>query len=682
MKKVAFRSSRLAALCLFLSAAVLVGQQGQTSDVSFTQPLYHANAAYTQGLSPGYWPTCTNQAATALCSSLTLYVSKGTIWCQGTIRTYAGGTLTMANNATNYVYLDPTANCAPASSTSVFSALQVPIAVVVTAGGVITTITDDRSYITSLSFPNLNGVLQCSQMPALTGDVGNANCATTVKALQGNAVSTAAPTDQYFLQWIAADNKWEPKPLSVSPSQISGCLLSAGVNAQTAGYTLLSGDAGKLVTFNGSSLTATLPSSPPSSTWCVNIQNLNSSSLTVSRNGLTINGGTSNLTMAQFQVATVWTDGSNYFANAGSSAAYYQTLLNNGTALPQEPKFNFISTSSFQMGCTDNSGSTRTDCVGTTIGGGAANISSVWTGAQVASSRALNTVYQNTSGFPKIIYAFALAAGSGSGVYSLLIDSSNPPTTARFTTSSTSTSFSMELYGIVPNGQFYELTGTAGSILVWDELTVTKGNITASSDLVGSRAYSTVYQNTTGNVLWVAVQIGTGGTSTMFSDASNPPSTEVWQQTIGAGGGTNGSTFVPVLNGNYYKLTNNGTGSLTHWYEYQWDTVTAQQAVPGFTETWPHGCCTHNYFNGYGTSLWVRLSAPGTNTGTLVIQHHFSQLLSSDVVTATAFIDCGVTGNGTNVRSCAIGLNALETYAPYCDSTTCTMSDWTEYSFK
>ena len=90
---------------------------------------------------------------------------------------------------------------------------------------------------------------------------------------------------------------------------------NGGLNSQTASYTLVSGDGGKIVSFNGSSLTATLPSPPPSSAWKATVQNLSTSSLTVSRNGLLINGGTSNITLTQYQAVTLWTDGTNYFTN-------------------------------------------------------------------------------------------------------------------------------------------------------------------------------------------------------------------------------------------------------------------------------------------------------------------------------------------------------------------------------
>lgn len=94
-----------------------------------------------------------------------------------------------------------------------------------------------------------------------------------------------------------------------------GCHLSNGVNAQTVGYTLLAADNGSLVTMNGSSLTATLPNPAPSTTWCASVMNLSSSTnLTISRNGLSINTASSNLTLLPFSSVTIWTDGSNYFA--------------------------------------------------------------------------------------------------------------------------------------------------------------------------------------------------------------------------------------------------------------------------------------------------------------------------------------------------------------------------------
>ena len=89
-------------------------------------------------------------------------------------------------------------------------------------------------------------------------------------------------------------------------------VLWTAVNAQTISYTALASDDGKLITENGASLTLTLPAAVPSVGWYVWVQNLNASALTVSRNGLTINGGTSNITLQQYQRVRIESDGANY----------------------------------------------------------------------------------------------------------------------------------------------------------------------------------------------------------------------------------------------------------------------------------------------------------------------------------------------------------------------------------
>jgi hypothetical protein len=58
---------------------------------------------------------------------------------------YAANTLAMANNTTNYVFLDTASSCAPGTNTTGYTSSLIPIATVITSGGVITTITDDRT---------------------------------------------------------------------------------------------------------------------------------------------------------------------------------------------------------------------------------------------------------------------------------------------------------------------------------------------------------------------------------------------------------------------------------------------------------------------------------------------------------------------------------------------------------
>jgi hypothetical protein len=128
-------------------------QQPQTS----VAPIFSANAKYVQGVGPGYWPTAG--------AGLTLNLAPGTAYCGNPplLVTYAGGSLAMTDGATNYVYLDPAASCAPAKNTTGFAVGVIPLAKVVTAGGAITSITDARGWFAPL--------------PCTMGSTGAVTCA-------------------------------------------------------------------------------------------------------------------------------------------------------------------------------------------------------------------------------------------------------------------------------------------------------------------------------------------------------------------------------------------------------------------------------------------------------------------------------------------------------------------------
>jgi hypothetical protein len=120
------------------------------------QPLYPVNAKYVQGFGPGYWPTAG--------SGLTLNLAAGTAVCSNVVQNYAGGTLTLASNAANYVYLDATHSCTPASNTTGFSSTTIPLAEVATNGSSITAVTDVRTmFVAPSSVGTLTSV-------AMTGD--------------------------------------------------------------------------------------------------------------------------------------------------------------------------------------------------------------------------------------------------------------------------------------------------------------------------------------------------------------------------------------------------------------------------------------------------------------------------------------------------------------------------------
>jgi hypothetical protein len=165
---------------LFLTIqTVCVAQQPQAPAGT---PLFSTNAKWTNGVAPGYWPTAG--------SGLTLNISGGTAFCTSIV-TYAGGTLTLTNSTTNYVYLDTTSSCAPASNTSGFTSTTIPLATVVTSGGAITTITDVRTMFFQASTSGGSVSLICSGTVTVNpGAIASSACATITPATCTGAAST------------------------------------------------------------------------------------------------------------------------------------------------------------------------------------------------------------------------------------------------------------------------------------------------------------------------------------------------------------------------------------------------------------------------------------------------------------------------------------------------------------
>jgi hypothetical protein len=249
----------------FLLSLACFAQQAQTHDVSNPEPIYGANAKWTQGVGPGYWPTAG--------SGLTLNLKPGTSFCSGAIDTYAGGTLTMTNSTTNYVYLNTSASCAPAVKTTSFTSSDIPIAVVVAAGGVITTITDDRNMfftggtsvgqvsiktanytLTSTDSGNLI-VMNCSSACTVTmygsptngffgaiESIGSTTATVSLNSLNFNGASSvpALITDQAMLFWSDGSNYFGSAP----PKAGTGITLSAASN----GLTIIASGTGTVTT--------------------------------------------------------------------------------------------------------------------------------------------------------------------------------------------------------------------------------------------------------------------------------------------------------------------------------------------------------------------------------------------------------------------------------------------------
>jgi len=79
-----------------------------------------------------------------------------------------------------------------------------------------------------------------------------------------------------------------------------------------------------------------------------------------------------------------------------------------------------------------------------------------------------------------------------------------------------------------------------------------------------ARAFNTTYQNSTGKPMFVAVTSGNGSGLVVLTDAGNPPTAKVLEQTAISGGVVNAGFW--VLPGNFYQVQ--GSTTPLHWTEW------------------------------------------------------------------------------------------------------------------
>lgn len=104
-------------------------------------------------------------------------------------------------------------------------------------------------------------------------------------------------------------------PMLFSSTGGGGGTGGGGVNYRTANYTATTFDAGRLISFqSANNLTLTLPASPPNSTWFIAVQCIGTGSLTINRNGKTIDTAPANLILGPGQGLFIYTDGGDYFS--------------------------------------------------------------------------------------------------------------------------------------------------------------------------------------------------------------------------------------------------------------------------------------------------------------------------------------------------------------------------------
>jgi len=155
--------------------------------------------------------------------------------------------------------------------------------------------------------------------------------------------------------------------------------ITGGVNVQTGGYTILTTDCGGLIVHNsGSAGTFLLPAAPPFTQFCVFIENQGAGILTLSPNGLNIDGGSSSITLAQNNGVYVATDGINYFSSRGESVAPTTiTLETNSVNNSSQTVLNLESGSGITVANPSGGNVTITYNGGGISGGGSPNIAPI-----------------------------------------------------------------------------------------------------------------------------------------------------------------------------------------------------------------------------------------------------------------------------------------------------------------
>lgn len=206
--------------------------------------------------------------------------------------------------------------------------------------------TDWTNYFTERGAPASGGVnAQAANYTAVQADNSK-----LISFSSGSAVTLTLPSSPPNNRWHIAVENTGAGVLTVNPNGLnidggSGNVLfvqdqglwiftdgtnyftergapgDGGVNTQTVNYTAVQSDNGKLISFNsGSALTLTLPSSPPNNKWHIGVESIGAGALTISPNGLNLDGSASSLVIAQDQGVWIYTDGTNYFTERGAPA--------------------------------------------------------------------------------------------------------------------------------------------------------------------------------------------------------------------------------------------------------------------------------------------------------------------------------------------------------------------------
>lgn len=295
-----------------------------------------------------------------------------------------------------------------------------------------------------------------------------------------------------------------------------------------------------------------------------------------------------------------------------------------------------------------------------------------WTASLV--TRTSGTVYQNTSSHWMLVVAnFGSTSGSSAAAAT---DSSNPPTT-NVSAMNVPSGYTGFLAFFVKPGDYYKITITNLSFLGVREILITKGSITDSGNISGSRSLGTVYQNTSGSLMIVDVVFGNNGTNTVTSDSANPPTQIVWKQSATA---AVSHCFALVMPGDYYKVATD-VSTVTTWHEYVWDTVTvarSSQIAPYRGPTVKGGLPVSLVKNVGAGGLWVNVCGTNTATGTLFLFNEPAAGVSGYSL-GTSITETAMSSLSAATRNVFGPIGASEFYSVMYDGGAMTTTSWFEW---
>jgi hypothetical protein len=310
---------------------------------------------------------------------------------------------------------------------------------------------------------------------------------------------------------------------------------------------------------------------------------------------------------------------------------------------------------------------------------GGGGTTSVFTGNDVTASRTTGTVYQNATGSDMLVIAYLNCSGSATS--SVKSDSSNPPTTVRATVAAGGSGYAAPLAFFVKSGDYYSVSGTnISSITNWRELQITKGTLTDSGEISGSRAAGTVYQNTGATVIWVEVQVSgsAGNLATGLVGSANPPTTTA--MAVAIPGGAAVTVLFPVLPSQYYKVTLSA-GSVGSWREYSWSSVTGSiHDVSTRTIQASSIGAVRGWYNFSGKSVIAIVSAYESATGTLIISNDLPDTAPTAGIPGSHAVQA-LSSVSSRDRAVMAGVEANTSYGVWVDGGTGTVAAWCEWTF-